>query len=799
VLNSQRRAGGGRVSAVGKLVAVSVGAGLLVAAVTIPLIGAAGVVTRNAANTFNTLKVPSLGQIPSRSEILDTNGHLIAYYYPKGIYRVPVAYNQIAPVMRNAIVAIEDSRYYEHGAFDLRGTLRALANDLSSSANTQGGSTLAQEYVKNALILTATSKQQQNEASEDTVARKIRELRMAAVVEHEMTKQELLAAYLNAAYYDHSAYGIQVAAERYFSTSAADLTLPQAALLAGLVRNPTAYDPVFNPKDSLARRNTVLTRMAQLGFITPAQAAASEKLQLDLKMSTLPLQSGCLSQSAAPDAFFCDYVLAVMRTNPAFAKAQQMLNTIGGLKIYTTLNPQDQNAANNAVNWVAPGSSGFYNPGRNVDTEVLIQPGTGKIRAIAVDRPYGSGPGQTTVDYAAPTQYDGSTGGVQTGSSSKIFTLITALKQGVPFGFNMSVVNPSFVGPYFSCQGDFVKPFQFHNAEDPNPKPQIFTLYNGTTQSINIFYAQLEQKVGLCNVVKTAASMGMTFVNGGNLLKPDRALGQQSADNDSSFTLGSVPVAPMSMAAAYASVAARGTYCSPIAINQILTSSGGSLPVQSANCHQAFSHEVADAANYILQGVIGQPNGTASNRGINVPAAGKTGTANQGFYAAFGGYTPYLAGYVSVFNPKDPTTGGQMVGFPHSCYREDPALGGGQSCPAQMFGDNAPAATWQMTFSNAAVGPGTPFAGVPANSPFFSMGNGVTSPKPPKKPKPGRGGGGRGGGGNGNGNNGGPTGPPTAGPTATPTAPAGPTATPTAPVRDPLRAPLGVLPPARLP
>ena len=322
MLNSQRRAGGGRVSAAGRLAALSVGAGLLVAAVAVPVVGAAGVLTRNAANTFNTLKVPSLGQIPSRSEILDADGNLIAYYYPKNIYRVPVAYNQIAPVMRNAIVAIEDSRFYQHGAFDLRGTARALANDLSNNANTQGGSTLAQEYVKNALILTATTKQQQDDASEDTVARKIRELRMAAVVEHEMTKQQLLAAYLNAAYYDESAYGIQVAAERYFSTSAAGLTLPEAALLAGLVRNPTAYNPVYNPGPAIERRNTVLARMAQVGYITRAQAAAAEKLPLALKMSTLPLQSGCLSQSAAADAFFCDYVLAVMRNNPALRRGQ---------------------------------------------------------------------------------------------------------------------------------------------------------------------------------------------------------------------------------------------------------------------------------------------------------------------------------------------------------------------------------------------------------------------------------------------------------------------------------------------
>ena len=783
MLNSERRAGAGsRISAAGRLLAVSVGAGLLVAAVAVPLVGVAGIATRNAANTFNTLKVPSLGQIPSRSEILDEDGNLIAYYYPHNIYRVPVSYNQIAPVMRNAIVAIEDSRFWLHGAFDLRGTLRALANDLSNSNSTQGGSTLAQEYVKNALILTATSKQAQQDASEDTVTRKIRELRMAAEVEHEMTKEQLLAAYLNVAYYENNAYGIQVAAERYFSTSAAALTLPQAALLAGVVRNPSLYDPVTNPTQATDRRNTVLTRMAQLGYITNAQARATEKLPLGLKMSTAPLQSGCFSPSAASDAFFCDYALSVMKNDPAFARAFQVLNTVGGLRIYTTLSPQDQKAANNAVNWVAPANSGLYNPGNNVDTEVLIQPGTGKIRALAIDRPYGTGPGHTTVDYAAETQFDGGTG-VQTGSSSKIFTLVTALKQGVPFGFNQAIVSPSVVGPYFNCQGNFAGVFNVHNAEGAGKG--TFTLYNGTTQSINVFYAHLEQKVGLCQVVQTAASMGMTFANGRSLLRPDRPLGQSdSADNNPSFTLGSEPVAPMSMAAAYATVAAGGMYCSPIAITEILTSGGGSLPVQSASCHRAFSTEVAAAADYILQGVLDQPNGTAAGRGINVPAAGKTGTANGGFYAAFGGFTPHLAGYVSVFNPTNPMTTGAMING-NACYREDPAFGGGLRCPGQMFGDNAPAATWQMTFSNADVGPGTPFPMVPGDSPFFSMGNGINSPKPPKPPKPpGKHGRGGGGGGTGGGNGG----PPTAGPTATPTA-----TPPPAPLAVPLLAPLGVL------
>jgi membrane peptidoglycan carboxypeptidase len=747
VLNSERRAGAG-VSAAGRLLAVSVGAGLLVAAVTVPVIGAAGVATRNVANAFNTLKVPSLGELPSRSEILAANGKVIAYYYPHDIYRVPVAFNQIAPVMRDAVVAIEDNTYFESGAFDLRGTLRALANDLSGQS-TQGGSTIAQEYVKNALILTATNQQEVAAAAAQTLTRKIRELRMAAEVEHEMTKDQLLAAYLNAAYFENGAVGIQVAAERYFSVGASALTLPEAAMLAGLVRNPSLYDPITDPSQAIARRNVVLTRMEQVGYISQKVAAATEKLPLGLNVSNTPVEDGCISSMAASDAFFCDYVMAEMRSNPAYAKAYAALTSTGGLKIYTTLMAQDQNAADSAVNWVLPADNGYYNPNNDVDTEVMVQPGTGKIRAIAVDRPYGLGPGQTETDYAVPTQFDGGTG-VQTGSSSKIFTLLTALKQGIPFGFSQAIVSPSTIGPYYNCEGVQTGPFNVHNAEGAGKG--TFTLYNGTTQSINVFYAHLEQRVGLCNVVKTAVSLGMTWANGVSLLRPDKALNQPySADNIPAFTLGFAPVSPLSMASAYATVASGGIYCTPIAISQIVTASGASLPVQSASCHRVLSSSVAAAAAYILQGVLVSP-GTAAGRGINVPAAAKTGTANGGYYAAFAGFTPHLVGYVSVFNPIDPTTSGAMIGT-NSCYRENLVFGGGLDCPGQMFGDNAPGATWQMSFLHAALGSAAPFPGLPADSPFFSEGNGINSPAPP--PKAGGGGGGHGAGGNGGGGNGG--------------------------------------------
>jgi membrane peptidoglycan carboxypeptidase len=714
-------------------VAISVAAGVLGAAIALPVTGLVGVATRDAANTFNDLSIGSLGQVPTRSEILDSQGNLIAYYYPNNIYRIPVTYSQISPVMRNAIVAIEDSRFYLHGALDPRGTLRAFVSDANNSA-VQGGSTLAQQYVKNALILTSPTNAGKLAAIAESPSRKIRELRIAANVEHEMTKQQLLASYLNVAYFENNAYGIQVAAERYFQTDARHLTLRESALLAGIVEDPALYDPITDPGPAKTRRNIVLARMAQLGYISQATATATEKEPLGLNTSPAVLQTGCITSSAAHEAFFCDYVLHVLAQDSAYKSVYKELNTTGGLKIYTTLNAQDQAAADNAVNFVEPPSGGTFNPQDNADSEVLVTPGTGAIRALAVNRQYGNGPGQDTLDYAVNSA-DGGGAGVQTGSSSKLFTLITALEQGVPFGFSQNIVSPTTVGPYTNCQGQSAGVFPVRNAEGSDKG--TFTLYTGTTQSINVFFADLELKVGLCNVVKTAVAMGMTRADGTSLLAADG--NQEPADDIPSFTLGAVNVSPMNMAGAYATVAAGGVYCKPVSIQSIVGIGGRHYPVESAGCHRVFSTAVADAASQILQGVL--TSGTAAGRGIGRPAAGKTGTANGGFYAAFAGYTPTLAGYVSVFNPVNPTTTGAMTGV-GACYRE---VAGELDCSGgQMFGDNAPAATWQLTFLHADLGPPVGFGTVPGDSIFFSLGSGVTAPKPPKPPKP-AGGGGHGG------------------------------------------------------
>ena len=740
----------GRAGIVGRIALLAVVAWLLGGALVVPAVGAVGLVTRNTADKFNNMKTGALGELPVRSEILDSKGRLLAYFYPRGIDREPVSFSQISPIMRKAIVAIEDSRFYQHGAIDIRGTVRALVNDIEHK-QVQGGSTLTQQYVKNALILTAPNTQMAEQATSETLSRKLKELRLAIGVERKLTKDQILAGYLNAAFfgtfYGNQAVGVGAAAERYFDTTAAKLTLPQAALLAGMVENPSLDNPVTEPAAAIKRRNVVLARMAQLHIISQARAVAVGKQSLGLHLS--PLQTGCTSGSAKPAAFFCDYVVSLLKQDNAFSQAWNILNTSGGLQIYTTLSAQDEHAAKVAVNFMVPQPPNGANPGGNAVSEVLIQPGSGHILAIANDRSYGTGKNQTTEDYAVNSQYDGGIG-VQTGSSSKLFTLLTALAQGVPFGFPQTVPAATNLTGFTNCKGQPIFA-PWHVINDSPSEKGGFSLYNATAQSVNIYFGMLERKVGLCNVVRTAAALGVTRADGRSLLKWD-GKNNPPADDLPSFTLGSVNVSPMSMAAAYATVAARGMYCAPVAVARIITGTGARLPVEKPHCHQAIPAGVADAASYVLQSVLTV--GTAAGLGIGRPAAGKTGTSDNFDFAAFGGYTPALAGYVSVFNPIDP------VKFPMSgtgsCYRE--------GCPGEMFGADAPAHTWQMTFLHANLpnpSPNFVMADIPGE--LWSMGTGVNNPAPPKKGKGGNGHGGPGGNGNGNGNGpgGGGGGPPT--------------------------------------
>ena len=462
----------GKTGLVGRLIIFSALGGVLVAAMVVPVVAATGIVVRNTADKFSTIAVDS-DSLAQRSAIYDREGNLITYVwnvdlgsqmtYANGIDRQPVNYDQISPNMLTAIVAIEDDRFWQHGALDVKGTIRALVNDLEHKP-IQGGSTLEQQYVKNVLVLQDLDNQAaQQAATADNLNRKLDQLRMAVQVAHTMTKQQILAGYLNDSYYGNGAWGIEAAAETYFNTTAAKLTMTQAATLAGIVENPTAYDPINNPATALTRRNTVLARIAATN---PTALSAGGRQRPRWRRS-----SGCTpapSRAAAPPArpartpssatTWSTTVLLDPQLGATTEDRAKLLST-GGLKIYTTLAPQDESAATHAVNYVVPCGDNYYNPNQNVDTTALVQPGTGKILAIAEDRQYGPNPnkGQTEVDYAVNSQYGGQDG-VQTGSSSKLFTLLTALEQGVPFGYQATVQNSQTVPGFTNCAGDSLQP-----------------------------------------------------------------------------------------------------------------------------------------------------------------------------------------------------------------------------------------------------------------------------------------------------------------------------------------------------
>ena len=327
-----------------RLLGASVLAGVLVAGLCAPLVGLAGMSARSAVADFDQLPddlaAPTLAQA---STVYDADGGVIATSYSRNRVVVPLA--QIAPVMQQAIVDIEDHRFYEHGAIDLQGTLRALLKNAGSGGVSQGGSTLTQQYVKNIFVEEAGDDTSAvREAQRQTTGRKIKELRYAIKLEQTLSKQEILGSYLNITYFGNSAYGIEAAAQRYFSIHASQLTVPQAALLAGLVQSPSTYEPIGNPKAALTRRNQVLTAMAGYGTITEADAARYRATGLDLKPSQS--KEGCITAREGA-AFFCDYVEHIVLNDPAFgrtAEARQALWDQGGLQIRTTLSPKDQRA-----------------------------------------------------------------------------------------------------------------------------------------------------------------------------------------------------------------------------------------------------------------------------------------------------------------------------------------------------------------------------------------------------------------------------------------------------------------------
>ncbi len=609
-------------SHLGIMAAVAVVMGVVVAGIAIPFAGLAGLAARDVARTMDDLPTElTVEPLAQKTRIVDGAGNTVASLYDEN--RVNVSLGQVSRTMVEAIVAVEDYRFYQHGALDLKGTMRALLTNQASGGVVQGGSSITQQMVKLTLVSQADTKAERAAATEESVARKIRELRYAIAFEEAYSKDWILERYLNLAYFGDGAYGVQSAARHYFDKNAKDLNLRESAMLAGLVKNPTGLDPTNAPDAALERRNVVLNTMAQLNVIPEKRATKTKKRGLGLDPQ--PTNNGCVN-SQAP--FFCDFVISYLLKDRALGKTRddrkQLLRT-GGLTIRTTVDLRFQRAADTAVR------ERVYATDQAIGGMAMIEPGTGDVKALAQSRPMGGDKklGQTYLNYVVPQEY-GDSAGFQPGSTFKAFVLAQALSQGVPPDYSLNV--PAQVNIPSSRFGKPDCPYQSTEVWDPanyDGRGGTFDLYTGTQKSVNTFFANLELITGLCKPYQLAKSMGI------KLTSPER-------ERVPSFTLGVSDVSPLEMAEAYATFAARGEHCEARPVTAIEDAQGNTLKEYAESCNQVMENAVADTVNDILKGVM-EPGGFGQNISTPQPDAGKTGTTQEGKAVWFVGYTPNLA------------------------------------------------------------------------------------------------------------------------------------------------------------
>ncbi len=606
-------------------VAVSVLGGVLVAGLAVPTASVAAEFSKAGATAIQA--IPKEVETPPPAEgskVLMADGSVLTNFYDEN--RVYVSLADIAPVMRLAQVTLEDRRFYEHGAIDLRGTLRALVR--TSSGNTQGGSTLTQQYVKLALIDKAVAdndKEALAAAYDRTFSRKLLELRYAIALEDKMSKDDILERYLNLSYYGAGAYGVEAAARRYFGTTAKDLTLGQSAMLAGLVRNPATTDPINHEKLAIERRNNVLDVMLGQKVITQEQYDEARAEVFDRSKITTTAH-GCAASEFPHLCSVVEKTLLQMDSLGPDTETRRSLLNRGGLTIQTEIDPRTQRAAQDAV------SNYVYATDPVIGVMVMIEPGTGLIKGIAQSRDkIGSNAGETYWNYAMEPSLGGAEG-YRGGSTFKMFTLAAAIDKGYPTSRSYdSPKEKDWKGEVFrTCEGSVKVPKSWGvtNAGGGGE----FDMYTGAKYSVNNYFVSLEQDVGLCEVTQMAEKLGLKL-SGTTFTK---------AQNPS-FTLGAAEVSPISLVNAYATIAARGKRCEPIILKSAVSKDGKNYEVPSANCQQVISEGVADAIADVLRGPFN--GGTASSAAIpGYNIAGKTGTDTGTPTIWTVGMTPQLAG-----------------------------------------------------------------------------------------------------------------------------------------------------------
>ena len=513
---------------------------------------------------------------------------------PSATNRQPLPLSQISPSLPEATVAIEDARFWQHGALDYRGILRALYEDLSQGQIVQGGSTITQELARNLYIGNP----------QRTLWRKIREACLAQKLFQRLSRKQILGEYLNEVFYGRHAYGAQAAARTYFSKPASKLTLVQAALLAGLPQAPSVYDPLANPRAALVRRNEVLHAMWKNGYISARSLrhAIGKKLQL---------RPGSLYTRLVQPSFFG---WATQQLANRFGQRQVEL---GGFHARTTLDMRLQGLALHAA------TSVLHSPTDPAAAIVAMDPQTGAVKAMVNYLPSGR-----TMQFNLATQAHRSTG-----SSFKPITLATALSEGVSL-YSTFYGPPELFITDPACATNN-GPWDVHNYADE--AAGTMNLLDATANSVNTIFAQLISKVGVRNVVTMAHNLGIT--SSGQYFKPVCAI-----------TLGSVGFTPLEMTDVYSTFASGGIHHAPQAFESVRNAKGELVPLHNQG-RRVLSTNVAAQLTDALQGVVQHGTGTAAALGAR-PVAGKTGTAENFQDAWFCGYVPQLATCVWVGYPR---------------------------------------------------------------------------------------------------------------------------------------------------
>ncbi|WP_184953261.1 transglycosylase domain-containing protein [Paractinoplanes abujensis] len=659
---------------VAPLVRAGLIAGLVIAGLAYPLAALAGLGVKAGTEALQSLP-EELIEVPTAQTTYvyaKDNRTLLTMFYEE--HRKPIKISEMSPYITQAIVASEDTRFYEHNGVDAKGVARAFVANQKAGGVSQGASTLTMQYVRMALRDGAQTPKEALEATEQTTQRKLREMRMAIELEKRMPKQEILERYLNAAYYGHRAYGIFAASQVFFSKLPRDLNLNEAALLAGLVKAPSAYDPATQDRQAAtSRRNYVIDQMLKIKAITASQAAQAKREPIKLKLSAPPNDCISIADKHNDWGFFCDYLKSWWKEQPAFGsnpmEREENLRR-GGYRIVTSIDPKVQASAMKHILDKEKRRS------RIAHGQVIIEPNTGRVVSMAVNRRYSldqkdnekhsrfrklKGNYPNTVN---PLLGGGTMAGYQAGSTFKIFTMLAALDEGMPL--STSYYSPQrFYSKYITAPGPATCGVHWCPKNSTASMTGDQTMWSGFGKSVNTYFVQLEQKVGADKAVKMAERLGLRWRTDidRKLASPEHAAGWGA------FTLGVSDVTPIEMANVFATLAAEGNYCEPLPVRAIKNRDGKDATfkgkvIAAPRCHRAVTADVARAATDAARCVTGYGAARGGCGGwgtsemvystLRRPVAGKSGTTDSNKSAWFCGFTPQLAAAAFVADPDNP-------------------------------------------------------------------------------------------------------------------------------------------------